>query len=314
MRIRSRVNQALTRVTGYQLVRAASAAPAGKPPEKPSRAGAGPSTPPKAPQPSPAQTASEQAPAPTKKSPKKPRSKNDPNRPQDYDNETWATIELIKGRTMTHHTKVQSLIEAVRYVHRHRIPGAVLECGVWRGGSMMAVANTLVQLGVTDRELYLFDTFSGMTPPTEKDIRINEGKLAAELLAGTGGGPMSWSRPDKFVATLEDVKEGFADIAYPEERMHFVEGKVEETVPDLAPEVISILRLDTDWYESTKHELDHLYSRLAPGGVLILDDYGTWQGAKEATDEFLEATGEPLLLTRVHRSRIAVKPGLSSVF
>jgi hypothetical protein len=88
---------------------------------------------------------------------------------------------------------------------------------------------------------------------------------------------------------------------------------VEDTVPEHAPEVIAILRLDTDWYESTKHELVHLYSRLAPGGVLIIDDYGTWHGAKEATDEFLEATGEPLLLTRVARAAVAVKPGLRSV-
>ena len=119
--------------------------------------------------------------------------------------------------------------------------------------------------------------------------------------------------PENYVATLDDVREGFASVDYPMERVHFVEGPVEETVPGSAPEVISVLRLDTDWYASTKHELVHLYQRLAPGGVLILDDYGTWQGAREATDEWLSETGEPLLLTRVHRSRIAVKPGLSSV-
>jgi hypothetical protein len=102
-------------------------------------------------------------------------------------------------------------------------------------------------------------------------------------------------------------------VAYPPERVHLVEGAVEETVPISAPEVISVLRLDTDWYASTKHELVHLYPLLSPGGVLILDDYGTWQGSREATDEFLSETGEPLLLTRVNRSRITVKPGLRSV-
>ena len=84
-------------------------------------------------------------------------------------------------------------------------------------------------------------------------------------------------------------------------------------MPDSAPGVISVLRLDTDWYASTRHELIHLYPLLSPGGVLILDDYGTWQGSREATDEFLAETGEPLLLTRVNRSRITVKPGLRSV-
>jgi hypothetical protein len=213
---------------------------------------------------------------------------------------------------MTHHSRVESLIQAVRYIDRYRIPGAIVECGVWRGGSMHAVAHTLLRRGVTDRDLYLFDTFTGMTAPTERDVRIHQGKHADELLGGKGPGPMAWARPGRFVATLDDVKEGFAALDYPVDRVHFVPGRVEDTVPLQAPDDIAILRLDTDWYESTKHELTHLYKRLAPGGVLIIDDYGTWQGSKEATDEFLDETGEPLLLTRVARARIAVKPGLQS--
>jgi O-methyltransferase len=166
---------------------------------------------------------------------------------------------------------------------------------------------------VTDRDLHLFDTFEGMTEPTDRDVRITQGKHADELLSGTGRGPMAWARPGRFVATLDDVREGFASVDYPEDRVHLVPGRVEDTVPQHAPETIAILRLDTDWYESTKHELTHLYQRLAPGGVLIIDDYGTWHGAKEATDEFLDETGEPLLLTRVSRAAVAVKPGLRSV-
>ena len=178
---------------------------------------------------------------------------------------------------------------------------------------MLAAAHTLLRRGATDRDLYLFDTFTGMSEPTERDIRINQGKHASEFLEASGPGPLAWARPGNFVATLEDVKEGFADLDYPEDRVHFVPGKVEDTVPEQAPERIAILRLDTDWYESTKHELSHLYRRLAPGGVLIIDDYGTWLGAKEATDEFLDETGEALLLTRVARAAVAVKPGLKSV-
>lgn len=278
MNYRAAVNGALRKLTGYQLTRARPPAPAPAP-----------------------------KPAPKKKQKRPPEPI-----PNDYDEQVRETLRAIRGRTMTHHTKVQALVESVRYVERHRIPGAIVECGVWRGGSMLAVARTLLQLGVTDRELYLFDTFTGMTPPTEKDIDIRKGKHADEYLQGTGPGPMAWSRPDRHVATLDDVKQGFAGVDYPEERLHYVVGAVEETVPEAAPEQIAILRLDTDWYESTKHELEHLYPRLAPGGVLILDDYGSWQGAKDATDEWLETTGEPLLLTRVHRGRFAVKPGLSS--
>lgn len=231
--------------------------------------------------------------------------------PSDYDQETKEIWDAVRFRTMTRHERVESLITAVRYVERYAVPGAIVECGVWRGGSMLACAHTLLRRGVTDRDLYLFDTFTGMTAPTDKDVRIEQGKSAAELMAVTKGpGPLSWNRPERWVATLQDVKEGFAELDYPDERVHYVVGKVEETVPEQAPGTISILRLDTDWYESTKHELNHLYQRLSPGGVLIIDDYGTWEGSKEATDEFLDEIGEPLLLIRVARARFAVKPGL----
>ena len=295
MTLRARVNQALTRTTGYQLVRA-TPAPAAEP--KPSA------------RPTPARS----EPDPDREAKRREASRERRRNlklPKDYDPQTQEIWRAVSDRTMTHHNKIQFLVEAVRYAERTRLPGAFVECGVWRGGSMLAVARTLLQLGVTDRDLYLFDTFTGMTEPTERDVRINEGKHAEVFLNAKGPGPMAWSRPERFIATLDDVKQGFAEIDYPAERVHYVQGKVEETVPQQAPQDIAILRLDTDWYESTKHELAHLYDRLVPGGVLILDDYGTWQGSKEATDEFLDETGEPLLLTRVHRSRVAVKPYLT---
>ena len=119
------------------------------------------------------------------------------------------------------------------------------------------------------------------------------------------------SRQDSLVwaiASLEDVKQGMAQTGYPSERVNYVPGRVEETIPGRAPKQISILRLDTDWYESTKHELDHLYPRLSSGGVVMFDDYGYWQGAREAVDEWLDATGERLLLMRMGTGRLAVKP------
>ena len=98
------------------------------------------------------------------------------------------------------------------------------------------------------------------------------------------------------------------ETGYPEERVHFHPGKVEDTIPGRAPERIALLRLDTDWYESTRHELEHLYARVPSGGVLIIDDYATWQGARKAVDEFLERAGERLLLVPIAAGRIAVKP------
>ncbi len=100
-----------------------------------------------------------------------------------------------------------------------------------------------------------------------------------------------------------------AKVGYPANRLHYVRGKVEETVPAQAPQQIALLRLDTDWYESTRHELKHLYPRLSSGGVLIVDDYGHWKGSRQATDEFIAETPEFGLLTRIdYTGRLSVKP------
>lgn len=222
--------------------------------------------------------------------------------PKDYDDEARAIIKAAKPYTMTSLEKLYALILATRYVSEHKIPGDVVECGVWRGGSMHAVGRTLDGLGDTDRHLHLYDTFEGMPPPTEKDRR-QDGKLAEELLEGSSRDSGVWA-----VAGLDDVKSGMAEVPYPEDHVHYHKGLVEETVPSEAPEQISILRLDTDWYASTLHELEHLYPRLSPGGVLLLDDYGWWQGSREAVDEFLAKTGVRLLLLRMDEGRIAVKP------
>jgi hypothetical protein len=167
---------------------------------------------------------------------------------------------------------------------------------------MQAVALTLAEAGETHRNLHLFDTYEGMPPPSEHDRRI-DGSTAESLLAKHARGHNVWA-----IATLDDVQEAMREVDYPAERVHFHKGLVEETIPQAAPEKISILRLDTDWYASTRHELEHLYERLVPGGVLIIDDYGHWEGSRKATEEFLAKTGEPLLLLPLASGRIAVKP------
>jgi len=219
-----------------------------------------------------------------------------------YDEEARRIIRSVRPRTMTEDEKLYALIIATRYVADHDVPGAVVECGVWRGGSMQAVAHTLLARGVTDRDLHLFDTFEGMPEPTEKDRRF-DGTPAQELLATREKTANIWA-----IASLEDVQAGMTETGYPVERVHFYRGLVEETIPAEAPPVIAILRLDTDWYDSTMHELEHLYDRVPSGGVLIMDDYGFWQGARQAVDEFLDRTGERLLLVPAASGRIAVKP------
>lgn len=223
--------------------------------------------------------------------------------PVDFDATDRELCLRVKPHTMTTPPRIYALARAVEYIVRRDIPGAVVECGVWRGGSMMAVALTLQRLGASDRDLYLYDTFEGMTEPGEEDVK-HTGERAADLLED----------PDtqehyRAAASLEEVREAVLGVGYPHHRIHFVQGPVEETLPGAAPAEIALLRLDTDWYSSTKHELVHLYPRLVTGGVLIIDDYAYWQGSRQAVDEYVAENELPLLLNRIdYTARIAVKP------
>jgi hypothetical protein len=224
--------------------------------------------------------------------------------PFDFEEADKELYRRVGPYTMTTPPRVYALVRAVEYVAARGVAGAIVECGVWRGGSMMAAALTLQRLGKSDRDLYLFDTFAGMPAPSDADT-TRSGERAADLLAQNDDSSHIWA-----IASLDDVREAVLSVGYPHERIHFVEGLVEETLPANAPEQVALLRLDTDWYASTKHELEHLYPRLAPGGVLIIDDYGHWQGARRAVDEYLAEQGVALLLNRVDATaRIAVKPG-----
>jgi O-methyltransferase len=213
-------------------------------------------------------------------------------------------IEACLPYTMTTPPRQWSMLSAVTYIVRARVPGAIVECGVWRGGMMMLAALTLLAEGDTQRELILFDTFAGMTEPA--DIDRYEDLPAKEVWKQrTGSDDISeWCR-----ASLGDVQRNMATTAYPETRIRYVEGRVETTLKERAnlPDSIALLRLDTDWYESSRLELEVLYPRLSPNGVLLIDDYGHWEGVRRATDEYF--ANRPALLTAVdYASRVVVKP------
>jgi hypothetical protein len=214
------------------------------------------------------------------------------------------TYKRVRPYTMTSPERIFALCEAVKYVQDKNLEGDIVECGVWKGGSMMAIAETLVQAGDVSKNLYLFDTFEGMPPPTNNDVDL-AGTTAANLLHSSDKekDESVWCR-----ATLDVVKEALSSTGYPDEKIHFIKGMVEQTIPHFVPDKIALLRLDTDWYESTKHEMEHLFPRLVKGGVLIIDDYGHWQGARKAVDEYLEKNNVRILLNRIdYTGRIAVK-------
>ena len=214
-------------------------------------------------------------------------------------------IASLRPFTMTSAERLWSLLNAVRYVVNENIPGDFAECGVWRGGSVMAMAKELGRINVTDRKIWLYDTFAGMTEPTNNDIEAGTGVTASEMLSTTdiGDGNNVWC-----VAGRADVEANVRSTGYPFENFTFVEGDVAVTLLSAVPDQIALLRLDTDWYESTRIGLEVMYPRLAVGGVCILDDYGHWQGARKAVDEYFEALGHrPYMHPIDYSGRVFIK-------
>lgn len=215
--------------------------------------------------------------------------------------------QAVKPDTKISRMGVYANLQAVTYVCENGLPGAVVETGVWRGGSIKAMLLQLLALGDAERDVYLFDTFAGMTAPSATDLAL-EGKQLQD----------SWARQQHddhnewCFAPLETVEAVLATTAYPTERLHLVKGDVRDTVPATASSIghIAVLRLDTDWYESTKVEIEYLYDLLVPGGVMIIDDYGRWEGQRQAVDAFFTARGfHPFLHRIAPGKRLMIKPG-----
>jgi O-methyltransferase len=194
-------------------------------------------------------------------------------------------------------------IMACRYVAEQDIQGDFVECGVWRGGNSIIAADVFKNLA-SHRRVWLFDTFVGMTAPTAADVNIR-GETADEKFAHSERGDHNeWC-----YAPLEEVQGNFSKVGLLTDRVKFVKGDVAKTLSGSAemPGEISVLRLDTDWYESTKAELEILYPKLTMGGVLIIDDYGHWGGSRKAVDEYFANRGRPFLQYVDQSARIGIK-------
>jgi O-methyltransferase len=194
-------------------------------------------------------------------------------------------------------------IMACRYVAEREIQGDFVECGVWRGGNSIIAADVFRNLA-SRSGVWLFDTFSGMTAPTDADVNIR-GESADEKYAQS----IRDDHNEWCYAPLEEVQANFSKVGLLTERVKFVKGDVAKTLSASTemPEVISVLRLDTDWYESTKAELETLYPKLTIGGVLIIDDYGHWGGSRKAVDEYFANRRRPFLQYIDQSARIGIK-------
>ena len=218
--------------------------------------------------------------------------------------ELWNRVAAF---TMTSMERGFALYNAAKYVSDRGIPGDFAECGVWKGGSCMLMALALLETGTSDRRIWLYDTFTGMPEPGDNDrVAWNDSSVRLkweEDRLGIKDNFGSWA------VGLNEVRTNIESTDYPGSCFEFVKGPVEETLCEKRPASISLLRLDTDWYESTKAELEILYPLLSPGGVLIIDDYGHFTGARKAVDEYFDSIRPAPLLNRIdYTGRICVKP------
>jgi len=211
--------------------------------------------------------------------------------------------EKCKIYTLTSLERMYSLYGAVEYIVRAGIPGDMVECGVWKGGSSMLMAAALLQLNDSQRNIYLYDTYAGMTEPTEKDIDFLGYPTIKRWRDNQRATFNQWVH-----STLEETRYNLFRTGYPKEKLIFVEGRVEETIPKVTPNKIAVLRLDTDWHDSTYHELCYLFPKLSSYGVLIIDDYDFFRGQRAAVGKYFKENKINMLLNIVDgAARIGVK-------
>lgn len=220
-----------------------------------------------------------------------------------------AAYDAAKPFTMTSLERCFALWRAVEHISRDERPGNFVECGCWRGGSAIVMALAAQAFGLEDRNIFLFDTFAGMTEPGDQDVDVYGAKAADLLEAEKDNRAHSamWA-----AASLEDVKANIQAAGLSLDRFTFVEGDVRQTCAKAKTSAIALLRLDTDFFDSTLAEFEALYPRLVEGGVLIIDDYGHWAGARAATEAYFDAmpnqARRPMLSAVDYTGHVGIKP------
>ncbi|NEP77108.1 MAG: macrocin O-methyltransferase [Okeania sp. SIO3B3] len=213
-------------------------------------------------------------------------------------------IDAVTPYTMVTRPKAYSLARAVESVVSEGLPGDIAECGVWKGGMCMLIANILKYMNETDRTIWLFDTFKGMTKPDERDVKTKSKAVALEKWEKCNKGDyVDWC-----YSPLEEVTKNMYSTGYPKSKIKFIQGDVSETVKGDIPNKISVLRMDTDFYRSTYDSLVYLYPRLVKNGYLLFDNYTSWDGERKAVEDYFQEpskqikareTGGSLMVTKI---------------
>ena len=220
----------------------------------------------------------------------------------DYGNEINTLIPKLKGHTMSTPIDIATLYELCIHLNANNIDGSFVECGVWKGGSAAVMASANLNSGKGDRIIELFDLFDDIIAP---DPHLDGEKAVKDinrLLKKKGKSLMDYPENNVPLSGVYDEFGGAGSIKvvenllceklkYDRENIVFNVGLFENTVPKNNIEKIALLRLDGDWYNSIKICLDHLYDKVVPNGVIIIDDYWTYEGCKKAVDEFFEQRG-----------------------
>ena len=218
----------------------------------------------------------------------------------DYELELY---EFVRPYTMTSKERIVSLIRSIQYVIDNNIKGDFVECGVWKGGSSMVVAKILKDRAIEDRKIYLYDTFDGMVAPDDVD-KTFDGKSAEILMKDEAKeNSLVWA-----FSPEDEVRSNFSKTGINSNQVKFIKGDVCQTLLKEIPKEISLLRLDTDWYESTKIEMEILFPIVSDYGIVLIDDYGHWEGCKKAIDEYLRKTEKSYFLNRIdYTGRLIIK-------
>jgi len=218
--------------------------------------------------------------------------------PQNYDDEPAAreAITLVEDHTMLSYQRLVTLWQQVRYLDRTGIDGALVECGTWKGGAAALMGLAHRRWGEASRDLHLFDSFQGLPEPD----RAHDGEMAVRYAGERAAGRLQ--SIGKCVGTLEDNKYVLTMIAqYPRSLTHYHVGWFQDTLPLACSSLktIALLRIDGDWYESTKICLETLFPLVSSGGIVVIDDYGKWAGCRKAVDEFMETLPRRLLINHI---------------
>jgi len=217
-------------------------------------------------------------------------------------------IEIVKNNTMVAPAGLFSLYRQALFCEEHNIAGDFVECGVWKGGAVGLMALVNLKHGSERRHIHLFDSFEEICEPDEdidgdraiREVKMwnNNGGTKGRLIPLKGcydnrGGPGTIQENEHL---LEDT------ISYDPQYIHYHKGWFQHTLPEQHSDIdkIAILRLDADWYASTKICLEYLFDKVITGGFVIIDDYGAYDGCRKAVDEYLNSIGMPLFLNYVN--------------